>query len=157
MGRPAAGWLTAARAVPVLLVVLAGYLGGLAYELSRPQAPAQNQQLTAWLEAHHLHSGLSGYWESNVVTLTSGGRVKIRTISAHGGTVHQANYESRLRWYLPSQSYANFVVLFPGLPGFPGFAAAGAVLNTFGPPAHTYHMRHYCILVWNRNVLASLH
>jgi hypothetical protein len=138
-------------------VVLAGYLGGLAYELSKPQAPAQNQQLTSWLEAHHLHSGLSGYWESNIVTLTSGGRVKVRTLTAHGGTVHQPGYESRLRWYLPGKSYANFVVLFPGRPGFAGFGAAKAVRNTFGPPARTYHTHHYRILVWNRNVLTSLH
>jgi uncharacterized membrane-anchored protein len=38
----------------VLLVVLAGYLAGLGYELAQPSAPAQNQQLTSWLAAHHL-------------------------------------------------------------------------------------------------------
>jgi hypothetical protein len=156
-GRPPAGWLTAARVVPVLLVVLAGYLAGLAYELSKPQVPAQNQQLASWLEAHHLHSGLSGYWEANVATLTSGGQVQIRTVTPHGGRLHQPSYESKLAWYLPSHSYANFVVLFPGRRGFPGFTAAKAVRNTFGPPARTYHMHHYRILVWNRNVLTSLH
>ena len=64
--------------MPLLLLVLLGYLAGLAHEISQPPVAAQNQQLTSWLEARHLHYGLSGYWESNVVTLTSGDRVQIR-------------------------------------------------------------------------------
>jgi hypothetical protein len=67
--------------VPLLLLVLLGYLGGLALELSQPPADAQNQRLTSWLAARQLHSGLSGYWESNVVTLTSGDRVQIREVT----------------------------------------------------------------------------
>jgi hypothetical protein len=56
-------------------------LAGLVRELTQPAADAQNQQLTSWLVARHLHSGLSGYWESNVVTLTSGDRVQIRAVA----------------------------------------------------------------------------
>ena len=55
-----------------LLLVLAGYLAGLGYELSQPPVPAQNQQLASWLAARHLHTGLSSYWEANVVALASG-------------------------------------------------------------------------------------
>jgi hypothetical protein len=51
----------AVRLVPVLLgVVLLGYLAGLVHEIRQPRVPAQNQQLTSWLEAHHLRGGLSG-------------------------------------------------------------------------------------------------
>jgi hypothetical protein len=76
-GRTTAGQAAhAVRLVPVLLgVVLLGYLAGLVHEISQPRVPAQNQQLTSWLEAHHLRGGLSGYWQSNVITLTSGDRV----------------------------------------------------------------------------------
>src|SRR5215470_13214630 len=62
-GRLLAGRLKAARLAPLLLVVLLGYLAGLARGLSQPAAGAQNQQLTSWLVARHLDSGLSGYWE----------------------------------------------------------------------------------------------
>ena len=80
-GRALAGWLKRPCSCR-LLVVLLGYLLGLAGELSHPPAAAQNQQLTSWLAARHLHTGLSGYWEANVVTLTSGDRVQIRLVNA---------------------------------------------------------------------------
>ena len=84
-GRLLAGRLTAAKLMPLLLVVLLGYLAGLAHEISQPPVAAQNQQLTSWLAARHLHTGLSGYWESNIVTLTSGDRVQIRLVKPYGG------------------------------------------------------------------------
>ena len=54
-------------------------------EISQPPVAAQDQQLTSWLAARHLHTGLSGYWESNVVTLTSSDRVQIRLVNVSGG------------------------------------------------------------------------
>ena len=87
-GRLLAGRLKAAKLVPLLLVVLLGYLVGLAREISQPPVAAQNQQLTSWLVARHLHTGLSGYWESNVVTLTSGDRVQIRDRGTVRRTAH---------------------------------------------------------------------
>jgi hypothetical protein len=155
-GRLLAGRLMVAKVVPVLLVVLAGYLLGLGYEISRPQAPAQNQRLTTWLENHHLHTGLSGYWQANVVTLTSGGRVQIRTVAAHGNRIARVRYESKLSWYDPARGYANFVVLYPGLPGFPGLTSAQAVLDTFGPSARSYRVGRYTVLVWHKNLLSDL-
>jgi hypothetical protein len=152
-----AGRLRRAVAVPLLLAVLAGYLLGLAAELGQPPAPAQNQQLTSWLAARHLHTGLSGYWESNVVTLTSGNRVQIRQVKPYDGRLIPSTYESKAEWYDPHRHTANFVVLFPpGVTGYPGFSSEQAVLATFGKPARTYHVGAYTILVWNRNLLAEL-
>jgi hypothetical protein len=118
--------------------------------------PAQNQLLTSWLEAHHLHTGLSGYWQANVVTLTSGGRVQIRMVAPHRGIIGPVRYESKASWYNPAHSSANFVVLFPGIPGYPGFTSASAVAATFGQPAHTYHVGRYRVLVWHKNLLRDL-
>jgi hypothetical protein len=155
-GRVLAGRLRAARLVPLLLVVLLGYLGGLAYELSQPSADAQNQQLTSWLVARHLRSGLSGYWESNIVTLTSGDRVQIRTVAPSGAGLTPSARESKARWYDPDRNTADFVVLFPGEGGYPGFTQERAALATFGQPERTYHVGSYTILVWNRNLLRAL-
>jgi hypothetical protein len=151
-----AGRLMAAKMVPVLIAVLLVYLAGLGYEISRPQVPAQNQRLVAWLERHHLHTGLSGYWQANVVTLTSGGRVQIRTVSAHAGRIGPDEYEAKASWYSPASSTAGFVVLFPGIPGYPGFTVATAVLNTFGPSARSYQVGRYTVLVWHKNLLRDL-
>ena len=117
---------------------------------------AQNQQLTSWLAARHLHTGLSGYWESNVVTLTSGDRVQIRLVTPSGGRLVSSTFESKPGWYDPDRNTANFVVLFPGVAGYPGFSPERAVLATFGKPARTYHVGSYTVLVWNRNLLSAL-
>ena len=155
-GRLLAGRLTAARLMPLLLVVLLGYLAGLAREISQPPVAAQNQQLTSWLAARHLHTGLSGYWESNIVTLTSGNRVQIRLVKPSGGRLIAGAYETNAAWYDPARNTANFVVLSPGVPGYPGFSAEQAVLATFGKPARTYHVGSYTVLVWDRNLLPEL-
>ena len=155
-GRLLAGRLTAAKLMPLLLVVLLGYLAGLAYEISQPPAAVPNQQLISWLAARHLHTGLSGYWESNIVTLTSGDRVRIRLVKPSGGRLMAGAYETNAGWYDPDRNTANFVVLSPGTPGYPGFSSEPAVLATFGQPAGTYHVGSYTVLVWNRNLLPEL-
>jgi hypothetical protein len=155
-GRLLAGRLKAARLVPILLVVLLGYLAGLAGEISQPTVTAQNAQLTSWLLARHLHTGLSGYWESNVVTLTSGNRVQIRQVAVSGGRLVPSGFEEKTQWYDPQRSSANFVVLSPGGGGYPGFTSERATLATFGQPARTYHVGSYTVLVWNKNLLSEL-
>ena len=148
--------LTAAKLLPALAVVGAFYLLGLAHEISQPQVPAQSQRLESWLLAHHLRTGLSGYWQSNIVTLTSGGRVRIRLVLPHGTKVAAGYRESKADWFDPAHSYANFVVLTRGLPGFPGLTDTAGVLKTFGQPAQAYHVGPYEVLVWNRNLLTAL-
>jgi hypothetical protein len=155
-GRLLAGRLNAAKLVPLLLVVLLGYLAGLAHEISQPPAAAQNQQLTSFLAARHLHTGLSGYWESNIVTLTSGDQVQIRLVKVSGGRLIPGRYESKADWYDPDRTTADFVVLSPGTPGYPGLTQERAALATFGTPARTYHLGSYTILVWNKNLLRDL-
>jgi len=155
-GRVLAGRLKAARLAPLLLVVLLGYLAGLARDTGQPPVAAQNQQLTSWLVARHLRTGLSGYWESNVVTLTSGDRVQIRTVNVSGGRLSPSTLESDAQWYDPRRETASFVVLFPGVAGYPGFTQERAVLATFGKPARTYYVGAYTVLVWNSNLLSRL-
>jgi hypothetical protein len=155
-GRLLDGRLKVARLVPLLLVVLLGYLAGLTHDLSQPPAAAQNQQLASWLMSRHLHSGLSGYWESNVVTLTSGDRIQIRAVAPSGARLTPGTRESKAQWYDPDRNTANFIVLFPGVTGYPGFTQERAALATFGQPARTYHVGSYTVLVWNRNLLREL-
>jgi hypothetical protein len=143
-------------AAPLLLAVLLGYLAGLAGEMAQPPAPAQNAQLTSWLAARHLHTGLSGYWESNIVTLTSGGRVQIRLVSVSRRGLVLDTFEGKAEWYDPNRNKANFVVLFPGVAEYRGFTQKRAVLAMFGKPARTYHVGSYTVLVWNKNLLREL-
>ena len=148
--------------IAVLGVVLAGYVAGLGLELTAPTAPPQAAQLTAWLESHPLGTGLSGYWEANVVTLTSGGRVAVRPTTISDGRILASVSLVRDDWFNPARSRVDFVVLgpsvagAPGDPGYPGFTDRQAVLATFGKPARVYHVGQYTILWWPKNLLADL-
>jgi hypothetical protein len=156
-GRMLADRVLASRfATAALLVVLAGYLGGLGYELTQPPVPAQNHQLTSWLAAHHLSSGLSGYWEANVVTLTSGDRVRVRQLTEAGRRLIPYEWNADAAWYDARSQTANFVVLAPGSSEYPGFTNTEAVLLTFGRPVHVYRVGAYRVLVWHKNLLRDL-
>ncbi len=156
-GRMLADRVLVSRAAPiVLLVLLGGYLGGLGYALAQPPAQPANQQLTSWLAAHHLRSGLAGYWQSNIVTLASGDHIRLRQVTAAGARVVPYHWESSSGWYDPRQASANFVVLATGTPEYPGFNDEAAVLTTFGSPEQTYHVGAYEVLVWHQNLLRNL-
>jgi len=146
--------------VPVLAVVLAGYVAGLAAELSVPAVPPENAKLATWLIKHPLGgSGLSGYWEANVVTLTSGGRVAIRSLGVPGGRVIAVHgTETKTIWWDPARSYADFIVLGPPADpyGYPGFTRRDLVAAKFGRPARVYHVGRYTILWFHRNLLTDL-
>ncbi len=156
-GRMLADRVLAVRyAAPVLLVVLAGYLAGLGSELAQPPVRAQNHQLTSWLAGHHLSSGLSGYWEANVVTLTSGDRIRVRPLTVAGTGVVRYEWNSDAAWYDARTASADFVVLGPAIAEYPGFTDSAAVLATFGRPARTYRVGVYRVLVWHKNLLRDL-
>ncbi len=164
-GRVLAGRLLAMRLAPVLIVLLCGYLAGLVFAIRQPVVPAQNARLTSWLETHHLRYGLSGYWAANAVTLTSGERVKVRSLDPAGATLRATRQLVQTEWYDPSRESANFVVVyhgyagtqpFTGFTGVVGFPDAKEVIATFGTPARTYRYGQYTIFVWDRNLLTVL-
>jgi hypothetical protein len=154
-GRLRGRWLRRAG-VAALGLVLAGYLAGLGLELTAPTAPPQDAQLTAWLESHPIGAGLSGYWEANVVTLTSGGRVAVRPVTIAGNRIVPTGGQIKADWFSPARSLVDFVVLFPGVSGYPGFGDRQAVLATFGKPGRVYQVGQYTILWWPKNLLADL-
>ena len=155
---PAAGrrGTAVARAVAATAgaVVLAGYLGGLAREARHPAAPAQNLPLATWLAAHHLRYGLGGYWLSSIITVETGGQVKVRALMQF--TMQRDLWESAYAWYTPRGQYANFIV-FENLPGFYYHWEPRALVHTyFGDPAHTYNIGPWTVMEWNRNLLPEI-
>ena len=156
-GRLLAEPLARARLVPVLAGVLVGYVLALGYGVAQPSVAADGEYpVVGWLEAHHLGTGLGTYIESNLITLDSGGRVAVRTVTWWpSGAVPRA-YESEASWYDPRLNYANFVVI--NLADSHGVSAIPRpdILALAGPPAHTYHYKTFIIMVWNHNLLADL-
>jgi hypothetical protein len=155
-GRLLARRLSEARMVPALALVLTGYLLSLGRVVALPPAPAQGSQLAAWLSAQHLYYGLGGYWQSNVVALDTGGRVRIRSVLVAGPIIIRDNWETEPSWYSPAVHEANFIVLSQNRPDAQSFPWIANVRGTFGQPASIHYIGQYTILVWNKNLLAEL-
>jgi hypothetical protein len=131
----------------------AGYLASLGYAAAQPPAPAANEQLAAFLAAHHLTGGLGGYWQSSIVTVDSGGAVTVRAVWAD--TLRPYPWESKASWYDPSSSRATFLVTDSQSGFFNYWRPSPAALARYGPPARTYHVGPYTVFVWDKNLLAG--
>jgi hypothetical protein len=155
----AASLLAGLRRRPRAAVLLAGtlltcYGAGLGYAAAQPSVPPMNARLATFLAEHHLTSGISGYWQSSVVTVGSDGAVTIRAVASRNLAPYL--WEAKSSWYDAEANRANFLVT-SGAPGYfnhwrPGRAALAAL----GPPARTYHVGPYTVYVWNKNLLAEL-
>jgi hypothetical protein len=154
-GRLLAGDLLRARLVPALAVLLACYTAALGFDAAQPGIPAHDQALADWLVAHHFGYGLSNYYEGNITTLDSGGRVHLVAVSWGAHTSVPRAYQSESSWYDPQLHYANFVVN-TGADQPPAIIPPRDLRNAFGPPAEIYHDGPYTIMVWNKNLLADL-
>jgi hypothetical protein len=152
LGSVGHGWVADAEVASVLGLVLAGYLAGLGLAASAPAAPAANAGLSHWLLAHHLHQGLSGYWQADSVVLDSGGQVILAPI--YGGAPYF--WETKDAWYEPADSYANFVVSVTSPASAAVFTRPAVMLRVFGTPAQTFRFQQYVIMVWHKNILDDL-
>jgi hypothetical protein len=142
--------------IPVLGLVLAGYVAGLGLELTAPEPPVQNTQLADWLADHPIGTGLSGYWQSNEVVLASGGRASVRVVKLVGGRITPMPINVKLQWFDPAVSRADFVVLAPSVLGDGGSKSRAAVIANFGKPWRVYQVGPYTILQWRKNLLRDL-
>jgi hypothetical protein len=147
------------RVKPALLAgaagaLLAGYAASLGWAAAQPSVPPMNTRLAEFLAAHHLTSGIGGYWESSAVTVGSDGAVTIRAVLP--GTLRPDLWEAKSSWYDPGPNHANFLVT-DSTPGFFNhWQPSPAALAAFGRPSRTYHVGPYTVYVWNKNLLAEL-
>ena len=121
------------------------FVASLGYTLAQPVAAQSAATLASWLEAHHLRNGVGGYWASSITTVESRGAITVRPV--------WANPDGELGWYMKLSSaswYAGqqFQFLVYETPVYQGVDSASAV-RTWGPPAHTYVVGGYHVLVWS--------
>jgi hypothetical protein len=158
-GRLLASTLAGAWPRAVLAGVLACYAATLGYGAAQPSVTDTEQPVVGWLEAHNLSTGLGTYAEANLITLDSGGRVAIRTVTWQLPRAVPRAYESEASWYDPRLNFANFVVVNSAdtKPGTNGIIIPPRdILALAGPPSHTYHYKTFTIMVWNHNLLTDL-
>jgi hypothetical protein len=152
-GRLLGGRLVTLRLEPLLAAGLAVMVGALAYTDVQPKPPPAQTALATWLEAHHLTSGLAGYWESNITTVDTGGRVRLISVT-NGGTTAEP-YESDAAWYDPTGYQANFIVSLAGSPDLSPVTPA-LVLAWYGTPERVYRFDGYTVMVYGYNLLTRV-
>ena len=135
-------------------VLLAGYAASLGWAAAQPSVPPMNARLVTFLQAHHLTSGIGGYWESSVATVGSGGAVTIRAVLP--GTLQPDLWEAKSAWYDPRSNWASFLVT-SSTPGFfHHWQPNPAALAALGKPARIYRTGPYTVYVYDKNLLAAL-
>jgi hypothetical protein len=145
-----AGWLRGRRWRAGLASALAvGYLASLGYAAAQPSVPPANAELATFLAEHHLTNGISGYWQSSIVTVGSDGAVAVRAVQP---SLRPYLWETKGSWY---DQRATFLVTENQAGYFNHFQPSASALAALGPPARTYHVGPYTILVWNKNLLSS--
>jgi hypothetical protein len=149
----ALNWLHGARWRAGLASALAvGYLASLGYAAAQPSVPPANAQLAAFLTEHHLTDGISGYWLSSIVTVGSDGAVAVRAVQP---SLRPYLWEAKGSWYDPGSQRATFLVTDSQAGFFNHWEPSASALAALGPPARTYHVGPYTVLVWNKNLLTG--
>jgi len=151
LGDSLAGALRGRARLGLAAALLAGYGASLGYAAAQPSAPAANTQLVTFLKAHHLTNGVSGYWQSSVVTVGSDGSVTIRAL--YPQTLRPDLWEAKGAWYDRASQRATFLVTQSAQGFFNHWQPNPAAVAAYGRPAHTYHSGPYTVYVWNKNLL----
>lgn len=124
------------------------YAAASAITVSRPAPVAPAAALAGFLEAHHLHHGIGAYWSASVTTVQSHGAVEVRpVVSPNGSRLYRYERNSAAYWY---REPFRFLVYQPSQPW--GAVDATTARNCFGPPAATYDVVGYTVMVWNRTL-----
>jgi hypothetical protein len=128
------------------------YLGGLALAARQPAAQPSDTTLASWLDAHGLHDGLAGYWQSTVVTLASSGAVTLRPVTSN---LHQRRWMTDSAWYSRSAPAADFITL--GGDGLADNTGMWSVIRRrFGPPDYIARFGPYTVLVYRHDLLPEI-
>jgi len=129
----------------------------LSVAATRPPPVGSNiAPLTAWLQAHGLKYGLSGYWTASSVSLETSNQIDIRPVHVARGVNHEElalyPWETNTLWYDPTEYYANFVIINLRSPDLIGAGAA----SLLGKPVSTNYLGPWEVLVYDKNLLTYI-
>jgi hypothetical protein len=118
--------------------------------------PQHGDALVATLEQHGLHRGYAGYWQANLVTWQSGGRIESRAVqqgepcnAVQRGWFCPYPIFTVSDWYAP-QSGPSFLIREQG-----GAFVADPPPDALGTPREVLHVDRFDIYVFDRDIGAD--
>ena len=129
-------------------------LSCLGYAAAQPMQQPRDAPLADWLAAHNLTSGLSGYWNANITTLVTGGKVHLAPLISDGAYGYL--WVAKEDWFKPAVSSANFIVTTTQPVGSGSDVDLSEARAWYGKPAKIYQFQEYSILVYDRNLLENV-
>lgn len=138
-------WRHAAVPALVLLAYLVSPIGTVSAK------PSPNEPVVSWLERHHLHYGYGAYWDANVTTVESAGRVRVVSVILSGDKLVAYHWLTESSWYADGQR-AHFLLFGPG--EWAGVDTTSAIA-TWGRPSISANVSGYTVLVWDKDINAQ--
>lgn len=115
-----------------------------------PIQGAPTESLGKWLVSHRLYSGYGSYWDASITTVSSGGVVKVIPVAFAQGKIVPFDWLSNSLWYARP---ADFLVFDSSNWGNVNIKTAE---QTFGIPKSIHAVDGFTVMVWARNISASL-
>jgi hypothetical protein len=138
--------------VPATAAVLTLLAGELAAHATVRATPGHGEDVAAWLETRGLEYGLGEYWNSNNITLLTGGQVRVAPVVG-GHAISAYRWLSKSDWYDPARYDARFLLVDSRDPASTTEAVA---IAQFGPPAERRQFSGVTLLAYDRNLLVGL-
>jgi hypothetical protein len=109
------------------------------------------------LEAEGLTYGYSGFWDSNLITLLTENRVKVRSVEFAGYSLMPYFWASNADWYKPSMHEGPTFLMVSEMEKGYGFEKLrpDLVAQMFGRPERTLRHGDAWIYVWPYNIMKA--
>lgn len=140
----------------VLLVLLSSLIhpANSFSRLYRGTPPSAHVEAMNALKREGLHYGYASYWNSGVITILSGGDVKVRQIDFQSGVPVPRLHLASNRWYLPS-AWKGETFLMLSRAELADFDKE-AVFSLTGQPLREFAVGDFVVFVFKENLATTL-
>ncbi|MCM1244888.1 MAG: hypothetical protein NC293_04490 [Roseburia sp.] len=115
-------------------------------------AETEQERVASVLEQYELKHGYANFWDSSIITVLSGQKVKIRAVLMNEGGIAVHEWGCKRSWY---KEKANFILIRD-----PQHMEAGVTyenaLRIFGTPKQAIDFENYKILIYDHDISDKL-
>jgi hypothetical protein len=141
------------RAAAAAIAVAYGWF--LVTGVAAAPGASHEAELGAFLQQHQLRYGLAGYWQASPVTVETDGRVQVRAVDFGEDLPSPYLWEAEGGWYDPDRAGNDARFVLRDMSDRRSVDRS-TVVAAFGQPVEEYHVAHWEVLVWHRNLLMDL-